>query len=149
MHFKKKITVAATLVALVVLGIAASAPAEPTYKNLKVLPKNISHDELDSVMHQFNSSLGVKCNFCHASQKDNPRKLDFASDEKGEKNVTRDMMRMTDRINKKFFNYKKGDQQSIPPVGCMTCHHGSPHPEAQAPKEEKKAPPPVPQTTGK
>ena len=149
MLFKKKITVAATLVALVVLGIAASAPAEPTYKNLKVLPKNISHDELDSVMHQFNSSLGVKCNFCHASQKDNPRKLDFASDEKGEKNVTRDMMRMTDRINKKFFNYKKNDQQSIPPVGCMTCHHGSPHPEAQAPKEEKKAPPAAPQNNGK
>ncbi len=149
MLFKKKITVAATLVALVVLGIAASAPAEPTYKNLKVLPKNISHDELDSVMHQFNSSLGVKCNFCHASQKDNPRKLDFASDEKGEKNVTRDMMRMTDRINKKFFNYKKNDQQSIPPVGCMTCHHGSPHPEAQAPKEERKAPPAAPQNNGK
>ena len=149
MLFKKKITVAATLVALVVLGIAASAPAEPTYKNLKVLPKNISHDELDSVMHQFNSSLGVKCNFCHASQKDNPRKLDFASDEKGEKNVTRDMMRMTDRINKKFFNYKKNDQQSIPPVGCMTCHHGSPHPEAQAPKEERKAPPATPQNNGK
>jgi hypothetical protein len=149
MFFKKKITVAGTLIALVVLGIAASAPAGPTYKNLKVLPKNISHEELDSVMHQFNSSLGVKCNFCHASQKDNPRKLDFASDEKGEKNVTRDMMRMTDRINKKFFKFKKDDQHTIPPVGCMTCHHGSPHPEAQAPKEERKAPPAAPQNTGK
>jgi hypothetical protein len=148
MLFKKKITVAGTLVALVVLGVAASAPADPTYKNLKVLPKNISHDELDSVMHQFNRSLGVKCNFCHASQKYNPRKLDFASDEKGEKNVTRDMMRMTDRINKKFFKYKKDDQHTIPPVGCMTCHNGSPHPEAQAPKEEKKAPSPAPQNTG-
>jgi hypothetical protein len=154
MFFKKKITVAGTLVALVVLGIAASAPAEPTYKNLKILPKNISHDELDSVMHQFNRSLGVKCGFCHASQKDNARKLDFASDEKGEKNVTRDMMRMTDRINKKFFNYKKSSDHPIPPVGCMTCHNGNPHPEAMAPKEEKKeekkAPQPAaPQNTGK
>ncbi|WP_207511385.1 c-type cytochrome [Longitalea luteola] len=138
MFFRKKITVAGTLAALVVLGIAASAPAEPTYKNLKVLPKNISHEELDSVMHQFNRSLGVKCSFCHAPKKDNPRKLDFASDDKGEKNVARDMMRMTDRINRKYFNYKKGDQHAIPPVGCMTCHNGTPHPEAMAPKEEKK-----------
>src|ERR1044072_10004527 len=141
MFFKKKITVVGTLVALVVLGIAASAPADPTYKNLKVLPKNITHEQLDSVMHQFNRSLNVKCNFCHASQKDNARKLDFASDEKGEKNVTRDMMRMTERINKKFFKFKK-EEGKIPPVGCMTCHNGNPHPEAKAPNEEKKGPPP-------
>ena len=149
MLFKKKITVAGTLVALVVLGIAATTPAAPAYKNLKVLPKNISHDELDSIMHQFNRSLGVKCNFCHAPQKDNQRKLDFASDEKGEKNITRDMMRMTDRINKKFFKFKKDDQHTIPPVGCMTCHNGSPHPAAMAPKEEKKTPAPTaaPQNT--
>ena len=145
MLLKKKFTVAFTLIALVVLGIAASAPADPIYKNLKVLPKHITHDELDSVMHHFNNSLGVKCGFCHAPQKENPKKMDFASDEKGEKNVTRDMMRMTDRINKKFFHFKKDDQHPIPPVGCMTCHHGSPHPEALAPKEEKKAPPPPPQ----
>lgn len=144
MFFKKKITVAGTLVALVVLGIAASAPADHTFKNLKVLPKNISHDELDSVMKEFNHSLGVKCNFCHAPQKENPKKLDFASDEKGEKNVTRDMMRMTNRINKKFFHYTKDDQHPIPPVGCVTCHHGSPHPEATAPKEMKAPPPAAP-----
>ena len=145
MVFKKKFTVAFTLVALVVLGIAASAPADPIYKNLKVLPKNISHEELDSVMHLFNNALGVKCNFCHAAQKENPKKLDFASDEKGEKDATREMMRMTNRINKKFFKYKKDDEHPIPPVGCVTCHHGDPHPEAKAaPKMEMKPPPPPP-----
>jgi hypothetical protein len=136
MFFKKKITVACTLVALVVLGIAASAPADPIFKNLKVLPKNITHDELDSVMDMFNSALGVKCNFCHVARKDNPKKLDFASDEKGEKNVARDMMRMTNRINKKFFKYKKDEEHPIPPVGCITCHHGEPHPESKTPKME-------------
>ena len=147
MLFKKKITVAATLVALVVLGIAASAPADPTFKNLKVLPKNTTHEQLDSVMHMFNKSLGVKCGFCHAAQKEDPKRMDFASDEKGEKNVARDMMRMTDRINKKYFHFKKdddGDEHTIAPVGCYTCHHGTPHPEVNAPKEEKKAPPPPP-----
>ena len=138
MFLKKKITVAFTLIAMVVLGIAASAPADPTYKNLKVLPKNITHDELDSVMHFFNNSLGVKCNFCHAAQKDNARKLDFASDEKGEKNAARDMMRMTNRINKKFFHYKKDADHPVPPITCISCHHGNPHPENKATKQENK-----------
>jgi hypothetical protein len=129
MFFKKKITVALTLVSLVVLGIAASAPAEPTYKNLKVLPKNTTHEQLDSVMHHFNESLGVKCGFCHAQQKDNPKKLDFVSDEKGEKNMSRDMMRMTNRINKKFFKYKKDAEHPLAPVTCITCHNGKAEPE--------------------
>jgi len=144
MFFKKKITVAGTLVALVVLGIAASAPADPIFKNLKVLPKNTTHEQLDSVMHMFNSSLGVRCGFCHAADKDNPKKLDFASDEKGEKSAAREMMKMTERINKKFFHYKKDEGHPIPPVGCFSCHHGNPHPEPNAPKEEKKMPPPPP-----
>ena len=136
MFLKKKITVAFTLIALVVLGIAASAPADPIYKNLKVLPKNITHDELDSVMHHFNNSLGVKCGFCHAAQKDNSRKLDFASDEKGEKNAARDMMRMTNRINKKFFHYKKDTEHPVAPVTCITCHNGKAHPENTTAKQE-------------
>jgi hypothetical protein len=30
---------------------------EPTYKNLKVLPKNINKKQMDSVMHHFTSSF--------------------------------------------------------------------------------------------
>lgn len=135
MFFKKKITVFCTLIALVVLGIAASAPADPTYKNLKILPKNITHDELDSVMHHFNDALGVKCGFCHAPQKENPKKLDFASDAKEEKTFARDMMRMTNRINKKFFKYKKDDAHPVAPVTCVTCHNGKAEPENKTPKK--------------
>jgi Photosynthetic reaction centre cytochrome C subunit. len=138
MFWKKKLPVAGTLVALVVLGIAATAPADPTYKNLKVLPKNITHDELDSVMHHFNDALGVKCGFCHAQQKDNPKRLDFASDAKPEKDAARAMMRMTNRINKKFFKYKKDAEHPVAPVTCVTCHNGKSHPENQTPKKERK-----------
>ena len=38
---------------------------EPRYKNLKVLPKNITKPQMDSVMKHFTVALGVKCNFCH------------------------------------------------------------------------------------
>lgn len=136
MVVSKKTIIVGALVALVGISIAASRPPG-THKNLKVLPKNISHDDLDKVMHEWTDALGVKCNFCHAPQKDNPRKVDFVSDEKPEKNIARDMFKMTGRINKKFFNFKKNDENAVPPVNCMTCHHGSAHPEAKGHEEKK------------
>jgi hypothetical protein len=129
MIIRKKLSVLIMILVVVALGIAASTPPPPEHKNLKILPKNISHDDLDKIMDEWKAALGVKCNFCHAPQKDNPRKLDFASDEKPDKKITRDMFRMTEKINKKYFNFKKGDTTAIAPVGCVTCHHGQPHPD--------------------
>lgn len=128
---KKKLTVVLFLSVAVFLGIAGSMPPQDQPKrNLKVLPKNISHEELDAIMDGFNAALGVKCNFCHASRKDDPKKLDFGSDEKGEKEIARSMFRMTGKINKKFFKFKAGENKDVlPPITCMTCHNGKPHPE--------------------
>lgn len=134
----KKILVLFAIASLVFLGIAASRPPKGTHKNLKVLPKDISHDDLDKIMNSWKNALGVKCNFCHAAQKDNPRRLDFPSDEKAEKNIARKMYKMTGRINKKFFDYKASADNPLPPVGCITCHHGTAHPEGPKPPEEKK-----------
>ncbi|MBO9565071.1 MAG: c-type cytochrome [Niastella sp.] len=136
MLFKKKTTVLFMLVLLVLAGIAASKPPKPTFKNLKVLPKNISHDDLDKVMDEWKAALGVRCNFCHSPRKDDPKKMDFASDDKPEKEMARDMYRMTARINKKYFHYKQGDTTAVAPVGCMTCHHGKEHPESSAPAKK-------------
>ena len=145
MMLNKKITVALGLVALVAISIAASRPPadDKPKRNLKVLPKDISHDDLEKVMHEFNNSLGVKCNFCHAAQKDNAQKLDFSSDEKPEKNMARSMYKMTGRINKKFFKYKESTENPVPPVGCITCHNGQPHPEAKPqPRQPNQQQPP-------
>ena len=49
----------------VILFQAFTTTHEPHFKNLKILPKDISEHDLDSVMHHFTASLGVKCNFCH------------------------------------------------------------------------------------
>lgn len=46
-------------------------------------------------------ALGVKCGYCHALKKANSKKLDFASDEKPEKERAKDMLRMVAKINKK------------------------------------------------
>jgi hypothetical protein len=74
-------------------------------------------------MKSYKEALGVKCNFCHAPRKDDPKKMDFASDENHHKDIARDMMRMTARINKKYFK-----SNEVTAVTCYTCHHGSDEP---------------------
>ena len=139
MKITKRISVLLVLFVFVVLGIAATKP-DDGFKNLKILHKDISHEDLGKVMHSFNDALGVKCDFCHAPSKDEEKHLDFASDEKPEKSIARKMMKMTNKINKKFFHGKSkiGDAGAVLEVSCVTCHHGSPHPEAPEEKEEEK-----------
>jgi hypothetical protein len=131
MKFSKKNLVISLVSLFIVAGIAATKPPEePKYKNLKILPKKISKEDLDKVMDSFKEALGVKCSFCHAPSKDTAQKWpDFASDEKPEKGIARKMMKMTGKINKKYFSYNKNEQgETIPAVSCMTCHHGKEHP---------------------
>jgi hypothetical protein len=118
-----------SLVTLVIAFCSLSFTDEPKFKNLKVLDKNISHDELEIIMKQFKTALGVKCSFCHAESKTDPKKLDFASDEKEHKGIARGMMRMTKRINKKYF---KDDKEGK--ISCYSCHNGSEEPK-DPPKE--------------
>ena len=132
MLFGKKTLVAILAGLFILAGIAATKPPEaPKYKNLKILPKNISKEDLDKVMDHFKAALGVKCSFCHAPSKDTAQKWpDFASDDKPEKLIARKMMKMTSKINKKFFSDNKNEQGvAVPAVECMTCHRGSPHPD--------------------
>ncbi|HEY6901034.1 MAG TPA: hypothetical protein VI233_10340, partial [Puia sp.] len=69
----KKISIVAGLFTLMIIGMAAVRPEQeaPKHKmNLKVLPRNISHEELGKVMDAWKNALGVKCNFCHAPSAD-------------------------------------------------------------------------------
>jgi len=120
----------------------------PEWKNLHVLPQDISKDGLDSVMHSFTRSLGVKCGYCHA-RSDDGKGLNFPSDAKPEKQIARKMMEMCIDINKNHFVQieEAMDKSMVPPsdttassymlkyVTCYTCHHGSPHPDNKPPME--------------
>jgi len=133
---RKTILVTTVLISVVVISVAFSAPPEKKFKNLKVLPKNISDKDLDSVMHGFTRGLGVKCDFCHAPGAEN--KLDFASDAKSEKKIARKMMKMTNKINKKYFDYAQDDQgHSIQALTCFSCHHGAEHPAKNPPPRQR------------
>ena len=132
----KTITVCAALVMIVVISLAFTAPPERRFKNLKVLPKNIGEQELDSIMHTYTRGLGVKCDFCHVPTAD--RKTDFISDEKPEKNIARKMMRMTNKINKKYFDYERNEQgKLVDAMTCYSCHHGQAHPAKNPPPRQR------------
>ena len=106
---------------------SAAAQEAEKFQNLKVLPKDISHEELRAIMGGFTRALGVRCGACHA-QKAGGQGLDFPSDEKDEKKTARVMMQMTHDINEKFISTL--EDHSNPPiqVQCVTCHHGISHP---------------------
>jgi hypothetical protein len=104
-------------VTLCSLSPTQDPPKKEKAKNLKVMPKNSTHEEIDSVMKEFKTALGVRCNFCHVASKDDPGKMDWASDGNKHKEIARDMMRMTNKINKKYVK-----------VTCYTCHQGRKEP---------------------
>ena len=99
---KKSIFTLFALVMMVVISLAFTR-SDPGYKNLKILPKNITAQQIDSVMEHFSKSLGVTCKFCHVGDEATDN-WDFASDENKHKLVAREMMTMTDKINDKYFD---------------------------------------------
>jgi cytochrome c553 len=80
------------------------------------------------MIDEFEDGLGVSCGFCHKKQKDS-EKLDYASDEKPEKEIARMMMKMSLAINRKYFGVRHpqiGDSTMV--ITCNTCHNGRPFP---------------------
>ena len=115
---------------------------QPRYKNLKILPKDISKEKMDSIMHNFCMSLNVRCNFCHV-RNEAEKKWNFANDSLAEKLIARKMMLMTMDINKKYFRDEEKDfhpsSAMVPSVTCFTCHRG-----AELPMTIPPPPPPRP-----
>ena len=138
MPFNRKIVATVGLLSIVVLGAMTSMtpkkPQDEGFKNLKVLPKNISGDNLHKVMEEWEHSLGVHCNFCHVRNEET-KKMDWASDAKPEKEMARDMFKMMNKINQKYFHAKKDSLGMIMQSGvnCNTCHRGTAHPEVVIP----------------
>ena len=130
----KKLKVLAVLTTFIFIGIAAvKQPINEKFKNLQVLPKNITADSLDKIMDGFNANLGVNCKYCHVRDK-KADTLIFDADDKSEKEIARNMMRMTMDINKKYFQFNETvTANQVQAVTCFTCHKGT-----QIPEKEKK-----------
>lgn len=132
MQIKKKLFT--VLIGLGVVVLAAQSLAFTTqtkWKNLKVLPQDISKDSLFSLMEGYNIALSVNCNHCHATSKKNPDKLDFSSDKKIEKEIARGMIKMTAKINEDYFqpHFPDPKPKQVFVVNCVMCHRGAVNPE--------------------
>jgi hypothetical protein len=116
-----------------VLDMAAIKPSPNEFINLQVLPKDISSKELQHIMvDEFQDGLGVGCGYCHA-KKEGTLLLDYASDEKPEKEIARSMIRLTIEINKNYFNVDAPVMigRDHLEVSCFTCHRGASRPEEE------------------
>ena len=122
---------AALVLALAGHALAQEPPAwdwPDKAKNLKVLPKTTSKEELRGAMMAFTRSLGVRCNHCHVGEEGKPLStFDFASDKNPKKDIARDMMRMTGDVHADLNKMKLQGTHRVT-VGCITCHHGRPTP---------------------
>lgn len=116
-------------VALFLVAPASVAQIPDEFKNLKVLPENISKGELVGTMRGFASGLGVRCSHCHPGP-DNLQGMDFASDELETKQVARAMLKMTRAINETLLPATK--RESLTRVECVTCHRGLTDPRSLA-----------------
>lgn len=107
----------------------AGKPVEQVRKNIQVL-KGLPDSQLFLLMNFVSDSLGVNCDHCHAKGEKNPQTGEdtwlWERDDKKEKSVARDMMRMVLELNRTRFN-----REGV--VTCYTCHRGSTRPERMAP----------------
>ncbi len=114
---------------MIIAGVAATTAPKGEFKNLQILPKDISKQKLDSIMESYNQALAIGCSFCHSPHPTIPDSLDYASDANTMKANARNMINLTMDINKKYFYY----DSSVAPVylnlvRCQTCHRGDPYP---------------------
>jgi photosynthetic reaction center cytochrome c subunit len=104
-------------------------PVEQVRKNIQVL-KGLPDSQLFLLMNFVGDSLGVNCDHCHVKGEKNPQTGEdtwlWEREDKKEKAVARDEMRMVLELNRTRFN-----REAV--VTCYTCHRGSTRPERMAP----------------
>ena len=123
----RSLVLAASL-ALIPAALTAQIPDK--FKNLKVLPADISRDSLITTMRGFAGGLGVRCTFCHVGGPDGGiRGADFASDDKPTKRRARFMLAMVDSLNRAVLPQLPDRHQPMISIQCVTCHRGSELPQ--------------------
>lgn len=124
------LSVAAGAVLWLLLAAVAQAQLPDKFRNLQVLPKDISKQDLTETMKGFTAALGVRCPFCHVGKEGEPlNTFDFASNEKPTKRTARTMIRMVRQINTEYLAKLPDRTTSSLQVRCETCHHGRNRPE--------------------
>ena len=120
-----------TITALAVLTRSGGLRAQPPGRwppdsviNLQVLPKTTSPVQVWGTMRNIAGGLGVACTFCHVGPDTAPlAQIDFASDQKRNKLVARQMMRLVQEVNARLDTIPARPTPVVA-VTCATCHRG-------------------------
>jgi hypothetical protein len=118
-----------TLLAFLVFACATALGAQPAGKfppdsliNTQVIPHTTPVINVIGTMRNFAGDLGVRCQFCHIGREGQPlEQFDFASDEKRNKIVARQMM-LAD-INRRLDTIPERGRPNVVAT-CATCHRG-------------------------
>jgi len=93
------------------------APADSVFENVKI-QKGITAAHLVNAMEfGYARALGARCTHCHVAGK-------FASEDKKQKQIARDMMVMQKTINDSLLAKIPNLKSAKPIVNCTTCHRG-------------------------
>jgi hypothetical protein len=104
-----------------------NAPADSVFENIKMF-KGVPASRLVNAMEMgFAPALGAKCTLCHVEDK-------WASEDKKEKQVARDMAAMARTINDSLLTKIPHLDSEHPQVTCTTCHRGQKKPATSMPK---------------
>jgi hypothetical protein len=133
-------------------------------RNLQVLPKDTPPQDVAALMQQFAGALGVPCTYCHVQNTPPPLtaeeaaaqaaaappaggrgrgrgrggpQMDYASDDKRQKQTARVMITLVNDINAKLATLpaspaRAGRDAASARVQCATCHRGVPNPQLLA-----------------
>jgi hypothetical protein len=101
-------------------------PAGQVFKNVKSLTA-VPAGRLVAIMNLgYGRSLGVSCAHCHVAG-------NWASDDKPQKQIARDMIQMASTINTQLLANIKNLRGPQPIVNCTTCHRGQVKPALNLP----------------
>ena len=100
--------------------------SESEFENVKVLDIT-SKSEMRKYMKSISKDLGVKCSYCHD--------MDNKSLDTPEKDITREMIKLTRYLNDLLNNEKEDTTNHATYVTCWTCHYGKTQPASIRPEE--------------
>jgi len=117
---KAGVAAGTVLLALCFAMRAAAQQADEKPKNLQYFPKDTTRQALIQTMRGFSFALGTRCEHCHVEKTPGSHDLDFAADDKQEKQTARAMLKMVDAINQEYI--AKMGRTAPMRVECVTCH---------------------------
>jgi len=130
MHFSKTASIAVTISIFLTAAGGASAGIFDDPQNLKVLPEDISTEELRRTMRGISQGTGSRCSVCHVGKVEaDLSTYDFSIDDKEKKLKARKMIQLVRDINENIAMLFPDSTEPLVEVTCATCHRGQAKPE--------------------